>query len=70
MPFDWKANWVKLSFGHLKKKNEETTHSTSKNIERNWLYVFISQSEEVRGSWVFDFWVRVCGRVWVDKIKS
>lgn len=21
MPFDWKANWVKLSFGHL--KNEE-----------------------------------------------
>ena len=19
MPFDWKANWVKLSFGHLKK---------------------------------------------------
>lgn len=23
MPFDWKANWVKLSFGHLKKKNEE-----------------------------------------------
>lgn len=20
MPFDWKANWVRLSFGHLKKK--------------------------------------------------
>ena len=29
MPFDWKANWVKLSFGHLKMK-EKTTHSTSK----------------------------------------
>lgn len=22
MPFDWKANWVKLSFGHLKKNGE------------------------------------------------
>lgn len=50
----------------MKKK---TTHSTSKNIERNWLYVFISQSRQVGGSWVFDLGVRVCGRVWVVKIK-
>lgn len=33
MPFDWKANWVKLSFGHLKMKKNHSLHLKTHRAE-------------------------------------
>ena len=69
MPFDWKANWVKLSFGHLKmKKRTHSLHLQKHGAELALcLHQSIQTSERIV---VFNLGVRVCGRVWVAPKKN
>lgn len=67
MLFDWKAHWVKLSFGHLKMKKNHSLHLPKHGAS---LALRLHQSIQVsKRILVLKFGVSVCGRVWVTKKK-
>lgn len=60
MLFDWKANWVKLSFGHLKMKKNHSLHLKKHRALTGFMSSSVNPNKRIL---VFGFWVSVCGRV-------